>query len=458
MPFLTTLLYILIMLVILGVLISIHEAGHLAAAKMFKVYCFEYSIGFGPKLLKVRRKGGETYFSLRAIPLGGYVSMYNDTEAVPEGMEAPAPERALSHINKAKKCTILLAGVVMNFLLGLVLIFISDIAFSKYYIAYGGSVQVNETTQVEVDCVPLLYSEDVLDYVNANKSDSLEATDYFLSLPAAEADGSFYRIVDTNAKIYNASGVAYGGGISYVAIYYPQTLTKERDIMDTIVFYPAKADAVIEEKYQTLGITALPDLGSDSFSFKEEGAYVDFHLRVFPAAKAPQEGTYSEQFLNESITCPVRGTMKDGALLSNGAGVRVIEERNDWGAAWRQWAEDVPNACGAIVQGFASLFTPGGFQNLSGIVGMTSALPQIEALGGPGYIFYFAGLISINLAFFNLLPFPGLDGWQLVVTVVEAITRKKMPEKAQSIASVIGFVLLGLLMVAVTIKDIIGLF
>ena len=60
MPFLTTLLYILIMLVILGVLISIHEAGHLAAAKMFKVYCFEYSIGFGPKLLKVRRKGGET--------------------------------------------------------------------------------------------------------------------------------------------------------------------------------------------------------------------------------------------------------------------------------------------------------------------------------------------------------------------------------------------------------------
>ena len=458
MPFLTTLLYILIMLVILGVLISIHEAGHLAAAKMFKVYCFEYSIGFGPKLLKVRRKGGETYFSIRAIPLGGYVSMYNDAEAVPEGMEAPAPERAISNIHKAKKCTILLAGVVMNFLLGLVLIFISDIAFAKYYIAYGGSVQLNETTQVEVDCVPLLYDGEVLDYVNANKAPALEVTDYFLSLPAAEADGSFYRIVDTDAKIFNASGVAYGGGISYVAIYYPTTLTKERDITDTIVFYPAKADAVIEEKYQTLGITALPDLGSDSFSFKEEGAYVDFHLRLFPAAKGQEEGTYSEQFLNESLSCPVRGVVKDGVLVSNGAGVRVISERNDWAGAWKQWAEDVPNACGAIVQGFASLFTPGGFQNLSGIVGMTSALPQIEALGGPGYIFYFAGLISINLAFFNLLPFPGLDGWQLLVTVVEAITRKKMPEKAQGIASVVGFVLLGILMVAVTIKDIIGLF
>jgi membrane-associated protease RseP (regulator of RpoE activity) len=49
-------LNILIMLVILAVLISIHEAGHLSMAKLFKVYCFEYSIGFGPKLLHVKRK------------------------------------------------------------------------------------------------------------------------------------------------------------------------------------------------------------------------------------------------------------------------------------------------------------------------------------------------------------------------------------------------------------------
>lgn len=89
---------------------------------------------------------------------------------------------------------------------------------------------------------------------------------------------------------------------------------------------------------------------------------------------------------------------------------------------------------------------------------MTSALPQIEALGGPGHIFYFAGLLSINLAFFNLLPFLGLDGWQLLVTIIEGITRKKMPEKAQAVATVIGFTLLALLMILVTVKDIIALF
>ena len=95
---------------------------------------------------------------------------------------------------------------------------------------------------------------------------------------------------------------------------------------------------------------------------------------------------------------------------------------------------------------------------MSGLVGMTAALPQIEAMGGAGHIFYFAGLLSINLAFFNLLPFPGLDGWQLVVTAVEAITKKKMPQKVQGIVSTIGFVLLFGLMIAVTIKDIVGLF
>ena len=53
-------LYILIVIVMLGVLIAIHELGHLATAKLFKVYCFEYSIGMGPKIFSKKRKNGET--------------------------------------------------------------------------------------------------------------------------------------------------------------------------------------------------------------------------------------------------------------------------------------------------------------------------------------------------------------------------------------------------------------
>ena len=64
----------------LGVLITIHELGHFIAAKIFRVYVFEFAIGFGPKIF--RKKKGETYYSLRALPLGGYVAMLGEEDAV----------------------------------------------------------------------------------------------------------------------------------------------------------------------------------------------------------------------------------------------------------------------------------------------------------------------------------------------------------------------------------------
>lgn len=459
---LETFLYILIMIVILGILISIHEAGHLAAAKMFKVYCFEYSIGFGPKLLHVRRKGGETYFSIRAIPLGGYVSMYGEAGAVPEGEIEPDAKRSLNAINKGKKAVVLVAGVTMNFILGLILIFISDIAFPKFYTAYGGAVSISENETVELNYAPLSYADTVLDYIETNKNPEFAKEDYYLALPGVTTEKNYCFVLDSNVKIFGKDGSPYMGGASYVAIYMPRTLTKERDIGDSIAFYPASKEAV-EDVYQTIGITAYPDFTVESFQFTEEGSYVDMELRLFPArALGTEEGisreSYSKAFFEESLTVPTKLTLQEKKLVSNGARMEVISEHNDWNGAWAQWAKDVPDACGAIVKGFGSLFTPGGFSNISGPIGMTSALPQIEALGGVGYIFYFAGLLSINLAFFNLLPFPGLDGWQLFVTGFEAITRKKMPEKVQTIATIIGFTLLGLLFLAVTIKDVIALF
>ena len=113
-------------------------------------------------------------------------------------------------------------------------------------------------------------------------------------------------------------------------------------------------------------------------------------------------------------------------------------------------------SCGAIVKGIGSLFT-GVFKDMSGIIGMTAALPSVEATGGVGYVFLYAGLISINLAFFNLLPFPGLDGWALLVTIIEGISKKKVPEKVKGIVSYVGLALLLGLMVVIAVKDIIQL-
>ena len=127
-----TIVYILLFIVCLSTLIMVHEAGHLATAKIFKVYCFEYSIGFGPKIFSVRRKSTETAFSLRAIPFGGFVSMYGEEETIPEGYEPIDPSRSLNAIKKWKKCIILVAGVVMNFVLAITIFFVYEVAFPAH--------------------------------------------------------------------------------------------------------------------------------------------------------------------------------------------------------------------------------------------------------------------------------------------------------------------------------------
>ena len=83
-----TLLSLVLFFIALGVLVTIHEFGHFIAAKSFKVYCTDFSIGFGPKIVKIKREKWETTFSIGVLPLGGYVSMLgeDDEESVPEGI------------------------------------------------------------------------------------------------------------------------------------------------------------------------------------------------------------------------------------------------------------------------------------------------------------------------------------------------------------------------------------
>src|SRR5574344_1190986 len=123
-------LSILLFIFSLGVLIVIHELGHFSMAKLFNVYCQEFSIGFGPALLHRRKKGKETYFSIRAVPLGGYVSMYGEGVELEDGVNIPE-ERSLEGIKRWKKAIIVSAGIILNAALALVLFSISDLCFPQ---------------------------------------------------------------------------------------------------------------------------------------------------------------------------------------------------------------------------------------------------------------------------------------------------------------------------------------
>lgn len=98
-----------------GLLVFIHELGHFLVAKWAGVKVLAFSLGFGPVLAGFRR--GDTHYRLSAIPLGGYVKMSGETE-LPEGGYAPDDYPAKP---VWKRTLIILAGVVMNALLGFVL-------------------------------------------------------------------------------------------------------------------------------------------------------------------------------------------------------------------------------------------------------------------------------------------------------------------------------------------------
>ena len=96
-------------------------------------------------------------------------------------------------------------------------------------------------------------------------------------------------------------------------------------------------------------------------------------------------------------------------------------------------------------------------KNISGPVGIVSLAHQAGELGIL-YFLQFAALISLNLVVLNLIPFPALDGGRALVLVFEKIKGRSVSHKIQGIVNMVGFALLILLMVAVTVKDIGNLF
>ena len=118
--------YILIAILIFGVLIGLHEWGHFIAAKACGVRVNEFSIGMGPLL--VQKTKGETDYSLRLLPIGGYCAMEGEDE------DSDDP-RALNRQSFWKQLVIFAAGAAMNFLTGLVILLCLYAGAAAFYTA-----------------------------------------------------------------------------------------------------------------------------------------------------------------------------------------------------------------------------------------------------------------------------------------------------------------------------------
>ena len=126
-------LYLIVAIMIFGVLVATHELGHFATAKLLGVKVNEFAIGMGPALFK--RQKGETLYSLRIFPIGGFCALEGDDE------ESSDP-RSFGRAAWWRKMIILCAGAFMNFVTGLIIIAILYAPAQGFRVeVYGGPLE-----------------------------------------------------------------------------------------------------------------------------------------------------------------------------------------------------------------------------------------------------------------------------------------------------------------------------
>lgn len=445
-------LHIILFIFALGVLITIHELGHFSMAKLFKVYCQEFSIGFGPKLIRVKKKNRETYFAIRLIPLGGYVSMFGEGVELDDGVKVPY-ERSLEGIHKGKKAIILVAGIVMNILMSFLLLTISNVCFPVYRAT--NEVTLNKTHDANLD---VIQTGDKLDYIGPKDSKLVLIYDKDNNI----IDQRY--IVDDKVTINDKH---------YVLTYCPIGNKNKTDFASGILLHPGyKADDdpetmnegdIIKEAY-------FRKSWGDEYLETYDGYYPDFTDAYYPSEiNVVGDG---EGLVHPTITLNFHGERDETSTLFRSS-INLVAEKGKKNYQWKSfglltnvekyWPPfgdrikyifiDFGTSSVAIFKGLGMLFT-GNLQNVSGIVGILNQSASIFSNYSFSTYLYFWAVISINLAIFNLIPFPGLDGWALLVTAIEGITRKKVPNKVKNIVSMVGLLILFALMFVIVGLDI----
>lgn len=342
---------IIIAILIFGFLILIHEFGHYIMARTFKVGIKEFAIGMGPKLIsKTSKKTGIAY-SLRAIPIGGFVSMDGEDE------ENDA-ENSLNKKPVWQRFLIMVAGSVMNLLCGFILvgILVGMMANSL------GNTTVSKLSENYETVEGGLQVGDEIISINGEKV----YTAYDLS----------YTMYRDGKKTNTVVVLRDGKKVTLKGIEFYETLTNEEG-----------------KEYQGL----IFYVEREEFGF----------------------GTFFKHTFNRSVTT-----------------VEMI------------WESVIDLISGKY-----------GLDQMSGPVGITNEIGKAAKSNDGGIsLINLTAVIALNLGVMNLLPLPALDGGRIFFLIIEAIRRKPLKREVEGYIHFAGMVLLLLLMLIISFKDVIKLF
>ena len=344
-------LTIIYFILILSIIVIVHEFGHFFFSKLFGVHVYEFSIGMGPKIWSHKRqnKKDETVYSVRAIPIGGYVQLAG--EGLDEDKKLPK-EKLLQNKPVWQRFLIMFFGAGNNFILALVVLFFLGLII--------GSPSTSNVIPSVIDGSPAqlagIMANDKITKINGNKIKTLDDLQLYLAISEGETEIE----VDRNG------------------------------VKQTFKVVPLTGEEKTNAGY-SFGITF-----NNTYE-KGVGSALKYAFTKFRAIIRQMILTIKELF---------KGTIS--------------------------------------------------VTNLSGPVGIYSVVDQTKDSGFAN-LFYLLALLSINVGFINLIPFPAFDGGRILFLIIEKIKGKTIKAETENLIHNIGFFILIGLIVFVTINDIIHL-
>ncbi|TDL97759.1 RIP metalloprotease RseP [Macrococcus brunensis] len=411
---------------VFGLLVTVHEFGHLYFAKRAGIMCPEFAIGMGPKIFSYKKN--ETLYTIRMLPVGGYVMMAGS------GMEQN-PLTAGQTVS-IKRNT---AGEVTHVILD-------------------DQHQFRQIEQLEVedsDFEDGLFIEGIDSYTNERVRYTLADEAYFVR------EGDLVQIAPRHRQFKNKKPwpkflTLFAGplfnfllalvifiGLAFVS----GTPTDKPIIGEILKDSPAdKAGLVMKDKVLEIDgqkIDKFEDMGPHLKDGETHEFLIERDGQKLTKSVTPKKMEYREK----------TKTLKKYAI-----GVNPMMTHDNFLAPFKygffKTIEMMSLIFMLVGQLFSSIFTGHfSFDMLNGPVGIYKNTEKVASLGILSLLSW-AGMLSVNLGIMNLLPIPALDGGRILFVIYEAIFRKPVNKKAEVVIITAGAVFLFFVMIMVTWNDI----
>jgi regulator of sigma E protease len=413
-------------LLVLFVIVTIHELGHYLFAKWSGIRVDEFAIGFGPRVYGFHR--GETLYSIRIIPAGGFVRMAGMMGI--EG-EPDAGDRNFYRATIPRKAATILAGGVFNLILGAILYALVALPSTRGVIEPDSplaarGVNANEALlRVGGTAVDPHDQQKATDTVRAATTSSQGRP---ISVTYRDEQGTEHSIQVPPLLVVNNGRV-----------------TADAQRTTTAPQGPLVVDTIDGRPVSTGDPAGL--LGGG------QPVHISGHLLGAP---------------DQRFTDAVISGVTDGAAYTPGSAVAAWKLGVSAGAQGRSLpaalafgVTEVPREVSQIFTGLYSLVTTpntGGLLGPNGVSGPVGIVKATSAVAQDGWrdLIGWMALLSVNLGVVNLLPIPFLDGGRFVFIVIEALRRRRVRPQLEMAFHYAGLMLILTFVVFVTIHDIRG--